>query len=43
MSSTVGDGRGSILAVDGTHGRRVSGGNGSLLGEVQVREGAGGW
>ena len=32
----VGDGLGSILAVDGMHGRRVSGGNGSLLGEVQV-------
>ena len=25
----------------GTHGRRVSGGIGLLLGEVQVREGAG--
>ena len=39
----VGDGLESILAVDGMHGRRVSGGIGSLLGEVRVREGAGEW
>ena len=37
------DGLGSGLAVDGTHGRRVPGGLGSLLGVVRAREGAGGW
>ena len=42
-SLTVGDGHGSVLAVDGMHGLRVPGGIGSLLGEVRVREGAGEW
>ena len=36
----VGDGLGSDLSVDGTHGRRVPAGLGLLLGVVQAREGA---
>ena len=39
--AVVGDGLGSDLAVRRTHGRRVPGEFGSLLGVVQAREGAG--